>query len=95
MSVVYPVIARAIDRHLEPSLFNSSFFVDTVAILEPVANPIKQTLEWLLSSSEIVHLAVWIDGQYTPIELLGKSSWAEGRELYFKVEGRLNKGVQE
>ena len=66
-----------------------------MAILELAANPIKNALERLLSSSEILHLAVWIDGQYTPVELLGKSKWAEGRELYFKIEGRLNKSFPE
>jgi hypothetical protein len=95
MSVGYLVIARAINLHLEPSLFNCSFFISTMAILEAPANPIKRTVERLLSSSEIVHLAVWIDGQYTPVELLGKSKWAEGRELYFKIEGRLSKGLSE
>jgi len=59
--------------------------------LELEASPIKHKLEQLLSSSEILHLAIWIDGQYTPIEVLANGGWAEGRELYFKIEGRLKR----
>ena len=62
-----------------------------VATLQSPASPLKQTLEHLISSSEILHLAVWIDGQYTPAEVLGETNWASGRELYFKIEGRLNR----
>jgi len=61
--------------------------------LELAANPIRHKLEQLLSSSEILHLAIWIDGQYTPLEVLASGGWAEGRELYFKIEGRLKQGA--
>jgi hypothetical protein len=47
----------------------------------------------LLSTSEILHVAVWIDGQYTPLELLVNGSWAEGRELCFRIEGRMKQEV--
>ena len=61
--------------------------------MELAASPIKNKLEQLLSSSEILHVAVWIDGQYTPLEVLVNGNWAEGRELYFKIEGKVKHGV--
>jgi len=52
-------------------------------------NPSRQKLEQLLSVSEILNLAIWIDGIYTPLEVLASGVWAEGRELYFRIEGRI------
>ncbi len=56
--------------------------------LNSASDPLRETLAQLLSSSDILHVAVWIDGEYTPEEELANSTWAEGRELYFKIEGR-------
>lgn len=57
--------------------------------MELAQNPIRQKLEQFLLASEILNLAIWIDGQYTPLEVLASGGWAEGRELYFKIEGRM------
>ena len=57
--------------------------------MELARNPNRLKLDQLLSSSEILRLAIWIDGQYTPLEVLTNGTWAEGRELFFRIEGRI------
>jgi hypothetical protein len=54
--------------------------------------PSKKTLIELLSSSEILHAVLFLDGVYTPIEDASLSpNWTKGREIYFKIEGKIER----
>ena len=56
-------------------------------------------LEQLISSSEDLNVRVWLDGVYTDIDNAEvEGDWMNGREVYFKVEGRvdsLKKGARQ
>ncbi|HYY92822.1 MAG TPA: hypothetical protein VE955_12610 [Candidatus Dormibacteraeota bacterium] len=53
---------------------------------------LKELLERLISSSEDLNVRVWLDGVYTDVESTRiPSDWMNGREVYFKVEGRVDR----
>jgi hypothetical protein len=55
----------------------------------------RQLLTELISSSSDLNIRVWLDGVYTNVEDASpKDGWMEGREVYFKVEGRVA-GIRE
>ncbi len=52
---------------------------------------LREFLEELISSSRDLNVRVWLDGVYTDIDNTGLArDWMRGRELYFKVEGRVD-----
>lgn len=52
---------------------------------------LKGLLAELISSSANLNVRVWLDGVYTDIENGGADGrWMKGREVYFKVEGRVD-----
>ena len=52
---------------------------------------LKSLLAELISSSANLNVRVWLDGVYTDIENAGaRGQWMKGREVYFKVEGRVD-----
>jgi hypothetical protein len=54
-------------------------------------NQLKDLLAELISSSASLNLRVWLDGVYTDIENTGTNrEWMKGREVYFKVEGKVD-----
>lgn len=51
----------------------------------------RHLLEALISSSNDLNLRVWLDGVYTDVESAEiDGNWTDGREVYFKVEGRVD-----
>ncbi|GEM_PF-5814207 len=59
---------------------------------------LRTLLEKLISSSKDLNVRVWLDGVYTEIDDEVKSVWMHGREVYFKVEGsvdRLSSGARQ
>ena len=52
---------------------------------------LKSLLAELISTSANLNVRVWLDGVYTDIEN-GRAygQWMKGREVYFKVEGRVD-----
>lgn len=53
---------------------------------------LKQLLGRLISSSEDLNVRVWLDGVYTDVESTPvPGDWMNGREVYFKVEGRVDR----
>jgi hypothetical protein len=52
---------------------------------------LKDLLAELISSSASLNVRVWLDGVYTDIEnTAGRREWMRGREVYFKVEGKVD-----
>ncbi len=52
---------------------------------------LKDLLAQLISSSASLIVRVWLDGVYTDIENTGtRREWMKGREVYFKVEGKVD-----
>lgn len=55
---------------------------------------LRSLLAELISSSANLNVRVWLDGVYTDIEnadaLGALGEWMKGREVYFKVEGRVD-----
>ena len=52
---------------------------------------LKSLLAELISSSASLNVRVWLDGVYTDIENAGTHrEWMKGREVYFKVEGKVD-----
>ena len=52
---------------------------------------LKDLLAELISSSASLNVRVWLDGVYTDIEnTRGRREWMRGREVYFKVEGKVD-----
>jgi hypothetical protein len=52
---------------------------------------LKGLLAELISSSASLNVRVWLDGVYTDIENAGAHrEWMKGREIYFKVEGKVD-----
>jgi hypothetical protein len=52
----------------------------------------RQFLREMISSSSDLNIRVWLDGVYTNIEDASlKADWMYGREVYFKVEGRVSR----
>ena len=52
---------------------------------------LKDLLAELISSSASLNVRVWLDGVYTDIENAGtRREWMKGREVYFKVEGKVD-----
>jgi hypothetical protein len=52
---------------------------------------LKNLLAELISSSASLNVRVWLDGVYTDIENKGSHrEWMKGREIYFKVEGKVD-----
>jgi len=52
---------------------------------------LKGLLAELISSSASLNVRVWLDGVYTDIENAGTHrEWMKGREVYFKVEGKVD-----
>jgi hypothetical protein len=59
---------------------------------------LKELLAELISSSASLNVRVWLDGVYTDIENAGaRREWMKGREVYFKVEGKVDgqSGIEE
>ena len=51
----------------------------------------KDLLAELISSSASLNVRVWLDGVYTDIENTARRrEWMRGREVYFKVEGKVD-----
>jgi hypothetical protein len=51
----------------------------------------RHLLSELISSSSDLNVRVWLDGVYTNVEdSHTNGDWMNGREIYFKVEGRVN-----
>ncbi len=56
---------------------------------------VKEALLALLSGSDVVEASVWVDGNYVPIEDVGMvNKWIEGRDVYFKLVGKIERGSQ-
>lgn len=56
------------------------------------AEQLRHLLEALISSSNDLNLRVWLDGVYTDVENTEiNNNWIDGREVYFKVEGRVDR----
>ena len=52
---------------------------------------LRSLLAELISSSANLNVRVWLDGVYTDIGNGGAyGRWMKGREVYFKVEGRVD-----
>lgn len=52
---------------------------------------LKDLLAELICSSASLNVRVWLDGVYTDIENAdSRREWMKGREVYFKVEGRVD-----
>ena len=52
---------------------------------------LKDLLAELISSSANLNVRVWLDGVYIDIESTGgRREWMRGREVYFKVEGKVD-----
>jgi hypothetical protein len=52
---------------------------------------LKDLLAELISSSASLNVRVWLDGVYTDIEnAAARREWMKGREVYFKVEGKVD-----
>ncbi|OLD44464.1 hypothetical protein AUI51_02175 [archaeon 13_1_40CM_2_52_4] len=52
---------------------------------------LKDLLAELISSSASLNVRVWLDGVYTDIANAGTHrEWMKGREVYFKVEGKVD-----
>lgn len=52
---------------------------------------LKNLLAELISSSATLNVRVWLDGVYTDIETASsRREWMKGREVYFKVEGKVD-----
>jgi len=52
---------------------------------------LKDLLAQLISSSASLNVRVWLDGVYTDIEnAAARREWMKGREVYFKVEGKVD-----
>jgi len=52
---------------------------------------LRVLLEQLISSSKNLNVRLWLDGVYTDIDNTEvPGDWMNGREVYFKVEGRVD-----
>ena len=52
---------------------------------------LRELLAELISSSTDLNIRVWLDGIYTDIESSRvQRDWMKGREVYFKVEGKVD-----
>jgi hypothetical protein len=52
---------------------------------------LKDLLAELISTSASLNVRVWLDGVYTDIENTPTHrEWMKGREVYFKVEGKVD-----
>ena len=57
-----------------------------------VSREMKKVLMDLLSTSNILDAGLWLDGIYTPLdENFFQGDWTKGREVYFKIEARVEK----
>jgi hypothetical protein len=52
---------------------------------------LRTFLEELISSSKDLNVRVWLDGVYTEIDDEARGDWMKGREVYFKVEGSVDR----
>ena len=53
---------------------------------------LKILLDELISSSKSLNVRVWLDGVFTDLEGNDvQGEWMKGREVYFKVEGSVDK----
>jgi hypothetical protein len=52
---------------------------------------LRNLLEELISSSKDLNVRVWLDGVYTTVDKEIRRDWMSGREVYFKVEGSVDK----
>jgi hypothetical protein len=58
---------------------------------EVAEKQMRRLLSELISSSSDLNVRVWLDGVYTNVEDSGlNGEWMNGREIYFKVEGRVD-----
>lgn len=54
---------------------------------------LKDLLRELIVSSKALDARVWLDGVYTDIgDEHVRGNWMKDRDVYFKVEGRVDKG---
>jgi hypothetical protein len=52
---------------------------------------LKELLAELISSSGDLNVRVWLDGVYTNLDdARVNGDWMKGREVYFKVEGKVD-----
>jgi hypothetical protein len=69
-----------------PETVNQAVPQDTMT-----GDQLKDLLAELISSSASLNVRVWLDGVYTDIENAGTHrAWMKGREVYFKVEGKVD-----
>jgi len=69
-----------------PETANQAIPQDTMT-----GDQLKDLLSELISSSASLNVRVWLDGVYTDIENAGtRREWMKGREVYFKVEGKVD-----
>jgi DNA polymerase III sliding clamp (beta) subunit (PCNA family) len=54
-------------------------------------NRLRTLLEELIFSSKDLNVRVWLDGVYTEIDDEARGDWMKGREIYFKLEGRVDR----
>jgi hypothetical protein len=52
---------------------------------------LRSLLEELILSSKDLNVRVWLDGVYTAVDKEILRDWMTGREVYFKVEGSVDK----
>jgi hypothetical protein len=52
---------------------------------------LRSLLEELISSSKDLNVRVWLDGIYTEVHDEIRRDWMNGREVYFKVEGSVDR----
>ena len=54
-------------------------------------NQLRDLLAELISSSRDLNVRVWLDGIYTDLDNADvRGDWMKGREVYFKVEGKVD-----
>ena len=55
-------------------------------------NRLKDLLVNLIDSSKALDVRVWLDGVYTDVgDVRVRGDWMNDRDVYFKVEGRVDK----
>jgi hypothetical protein len=52
---------------------------------------LRSLLEEIIGSSKDLNVRVWLDGVYTEVDDDARRDWMNGREVYFKVEGSVDR----
>lgn len=60
----------------------------------PNDEEIRELVSELLAASKSLDFRLWLDGVYTDIDSSdGLREWMRGREVYFKIEGKVEDGT--